>query len=283
MQIQSLKIKNVDYKITEEIGVGGQAAVFSAKNVTDHTIAVKISDFTLPRNWKGFSREMDTIQALKPWNHQYLCNILAIEELDEYGYIAMEKYDCDIFEYIERQDGISEEFGKNLFKKICIGLKNMHSSGIAHLDIKPENIMYDRKTKNPYIGDFGCSYNFSQKRTCSLLGGTQYFHPPEYASCSPFDPVKSDIFSLGVTLHVLLTGYYPYDVNENVDKRHLYINDELSPECKNLLCKMLNKNPKKRISLDGIMHHPWVLNKKQQSKLKKVTYSISKHAKNILK
>ena len=45
---------------------------------------------------------------------------------------------------------------------------------------------------------------------------------------------------------------------------------------------MLNKNPKKRISLDGIMH-PWVLNKKPQSKLKKVTYSISKHAKNILK
>jgi len=283
MRIRSLEIKNVDYQITEEIGCGGQGGVFCAKNSTDHTIAVKISDFNHPIGWKGFSKETETIKVLQPSQHQYLCNILAFEELDEYGYIAMEKYDCDLFEYIELEGGISEELGRTMFKKICIGLQNMHSLGIAHLDIKPENIMYDIKTKTPFIGDFGCSFNFSQKRTCSLLGGTKHFHPPEYATRTPFDPVKSDIYSLGVTLHVLITGYYPYDVNGDVDKRNMYINDELSPECKNLLYKMLNKDPKKRISLNGIMHHPWILNKKQQSKFKKVTYSISKHAKNILK
>ena len=282
MNITTVRIKYVDYQITKEIGCGGQGGVYAAVNDKGHSIAVKITDFTQRGKWKNFYEETNAIKDIQPWKHEYLCNVIEIKENSDYGVIAMDKYDCDLYDCIEK-NGFSEDLGRTIFQKICIGLKSLHSCNIAHLDIKPENIMMDLKTITPYIGDYGCCYNFTHNKKCSLIGGTEIFHPPEYASSDPYNPLKSDVFSLGVTLHLMLTGYYPYDIEEDVNKRKIFIDDDISPFCRNLLFKMLQTNPKKRISLDEVMNHPWVTNAKKQSKFRKVTHSISKNAKNIFK
>merc|ERR1712100_864268 len=138
------------------------------------------------------------------------------------------------------------------------GLKSMHSEGIAHLDIKPENIMYDIDSNTPYIGDFGCCYNFRLKGKCQGIRGTKQYYPPEFANGTPFNPRKADIYSLGVTLHIILTGYYPYDVQEELNDRKLYI------------------DAKKRIPLKEIMNHPWLSeNTSQDSKTIKTTSTLS--------
>ena len=152
----------------------------------------------------------------------------------------------------------------------------MHSSGVAHLDIKLENIMFNIDTSTPYIGDFGACYYFKDSEKCSSVRGTDAYRPPEYAKKYSFDARKSDIYSLGVTLHAMLTKVYPYDINKELGKRKIIIDDNLSDECKNLLKKMLKTNPKKRISLDEIMKHPWITNIKKESKLQKLTSSVNK-------
>ena len=279
-----LKINNVDFEIESSIGEGAQGDIYSAVNhESGISMAIKISDFTQAGKWRNFIIETDAIRTLQPWRFRYLCNILDFYEDDTFGIIAMEEYDCDLFDFaVEQNRGIGEDFGRSIFQKICIGLKSMHSSGIAHLDIKPENIMYNLNTDTPYIGDFGCCYNFVQNRKCVSRRGTTFFHPPEYANQKSFNPRKSDVFSLGVTLHILLTGLFPYDVSDEIDKRKYFIDESLSPECRHLIKRMLKKNPKKRISLKDVMNHPWLLNIKQESKLRKATNSLTKSANGML-
>merc|ERR1711862_531554 len=102
----------------------------------------------------------------------------------------------------------------------------------------------------------------------------------------PFDPKRSDIYSLGVTLHVLLTGYFPYDISEDIDKRRIFILPELSPSCRNLILKMIRKNPKRRISLKEVLNHPWLSDKSNAEEhlltIRSATSILTKRAKKKL-
>ena len=278
MILTTLNINNTEYQIQSEINRGITWDVYTAVNLkTDETIVLKKMSLVFPEKYKHFTIETEAILDIQPWNHPFLVNYFHFCKKDDYGIIAMEKYDCNLFDFIsKRKHRILEEQGRSIFRKICIGLNTMHSCGIAHLDIKPENIMYDIKKNIPYIGDFGTCYYFQENRKCSSIRGTKLYSPPEYTKGKSFDPRKSDIYSLGVTLHILLTGCYPYNVVVDVGKRKVILDSSLSDDCKHLLERMLRDNPKKRISLDEVMKHPWVANIKKESKLHKVKQSIAK-------
>ena len=273
-----LKIGSAEYQLKSEITCGGQGKVYTAINLeTEEYIVVKIINLNEGAKWRYYTIETDAILDIEPWKHQYLVNYLYFCEEDEYGIIAMEEYDCDLFDFIITEDErISEDLAKSIFQKICIGLKNMHLQGYAHLDIKLENIMIDLESNIPYLGDFDCCYNFKKNPKCTSFRGTRIYAPPEYAVNQPFDARKSDIYSLGVTLHAMMTKVYPYDINKEVGKRKVQFDNNLSDNCKDLLQKMLKTNPKKRISLDEVMQHPWLSNTKKESKLQKVNQSITK-------
>ena len=275
----TVNINNTEYHIQSKINRGIQGDVYNAVNLkTDETIVLKKIYLRTPEKYKHFSIETEAILEIQPWNHPFLVNYFHFCKKDDYGLIAMEKCDCDLFDFIsKRKHRILEEQGRSIFRKICIGLNTMHSCGIAHLDIKPENIMYDIEKNIPYIGNFGCCYNFQENRKCSSIRGTKLYSPPEYTKGKSFDPRKSDIYSLGVTLHILLTGCYPYNVIADVGKRKVILDSSLSDDCKHLLERMLRDNPKKRISLNEVMKHPWLTNIKKESKLHKVKQSITKH------
>ena len=284
----TIDFNNSVFYLNSQIGEGGQGSIFSAMNpIEKKSLAVKIVDLTKPIKKMNFRNETTAIHILKPWKYKYLCEVLDYFEKDNIGYVAMEKYDCDLFTYaVETHDGLSEELGKSIFRKICLGIMSMHHENIAHLDIKPENIMYNISSNTPYIGDFGACYVFKDKKKCNVLRGTKYFNPPEYAEDKPFDPKRSDIYSLGVTLHVLLTGYFPYDISEDIDKRRIFILPELSPSCRNLILKMIRKNPKRRISLKEVLNHPWLSDKSNAEEhlltIRSATSILTKRAKKKL-
>ena len=96
------------------------------------------------------------------------------------------------------------------------------------------------------------------------------------------DPRKSDVYSLGVTLYILLTMCYPYNINKEIGKRRISLDENVYRECKNLLRKMLRSNPKKRISLKEVMKHPWLSNIKKESKLQTAQSTLNRHVGNIL-
>ena len=89
----------------------------------------------------------------------------------------------------------------------------MHSNGILHLDLKPQNLMYDRATNKLKILDFGISQN-QKTSTHSVQAGTLCFMSPEQLEGKDCDH-RTDIYALGMILHLLLTGEFPFEFNSN--------------------------------------------------------------------
>jgi len=255
---RSIILKSKQFELDTVIGEGGEGKIFSARNSTDNSSLV-IKEVDLPgiRQKINFRNEMEIFQILKPLQLEYLCEVYDYADKGDVGYIAMKRYDSDLYDFVVTKRGISEELGKSLFKTIVKGVMNLHSAGIAHMDIKPENIFVDNELRT-FIGDFGSCYLFKNNKKCYVQRGTKEYNPPEYADKKSFDPRKVDVYCLGVTLYALLTGCYPYNFQDPIEFRVLDISNQLSPDCRNLLFKMLQEKPKKRISLKKVLKHPWL-------------------------
>ena len=256
------------------LGVGGQGSVFKGKNrKTGEQVAIKIIDLSNPSNRKAFESEYQVFTA-KSKNLQNVVDVLGLFQKENFGFIVMKAYDCDLFaiSFEENDSLLPESVVKTLFKKICFGIKNLHHEGIAHLDIKPENILIDRNTMEPYICDFGNAYTStantkrrkSNFKIIPALGyrGTRRYSSPEMDE-SPFsyDPYSADIYSLGITLYILLVGSYPIlskDGSINFNENQYCF----SKDCIDLLQSLLNKDPYKRYSIDNILKHPYLTKKK---------------------
>lgn len=167
-------------------------------------------------------------------------------------------------------------------KKILSSVKHLHEHGICHRDLKPENFLFSDKGEDAEIKliDFGLSKRFGPNALAThdpLLGsvcmeekmhtivGTPYYVAPEVLMGS-YD-FSCDVWSLGVILFIMLCGYPPFegDNNKEIFKRVLQQKLEFDPEdwtivsneAKDLISKMLNKEPKSRISVIECLEHPW--------------------------
>ncbi|KAH7286730.1 hypothetical protein KP509_32G020600 [Ceratopteris richardii] len=139
-----------------------------------------------------------------------------------------------------------------------------------HRDIKPDNVLLPSKQsgyENVKLADFGASADFSDRRCFRDVEGTSYYVAPEVLTGTGYDE-KVDIWSLGILLHVILSGYVPFhgkseaDIFRNIKTRSLNLNgspwQEISAEAKELLKAMLQKNSYRRLTLAQIMAHPWL-------------------------
>ena len=139
--------------------------------------------------------------------------------------------------------------------KILLGLNHIHKLGVIHRDLKPENIMIDDEGE-PKIIDFGLSLDTVKKGTDTRRVGSQFFMAPEIMQGHP-QTSACDIWSLGIILYMMLSGDYPFnmkDVEKEVTKTPLLFLgpawEEISPECKDLIAKMLAKNSGVRITAE---------------------------------
>src|SRR3990167_9112093 len=160
---------------------------------------------------------------------------------------------------------------RQIFKNLCIVVKELHAIGIAHLDLRLENVLFDKKGKMK-LGDFRCSFicksnqsrfvgqSFDIPKVCVdelNQRSTKNYTAPEVFDSVPsvFNPFLADIYSIGVILHVLLTGLFPNRCNLE------YARDTLPESCYLLLSSILRDAPTERLSLDQILSHHWVKSK----------------------
>ena len=162
----------------------------------------------------------------------------------------------DLFDFMERRN-LSLQMILNIFTSVCKAVKHCHNNKIAHLDIKPENILV--KGKKVKLCDFGGSAKWTSKeRTvyCSTI--TREYSPPEALMNIPILGDKADIWSLGILLHVLCTKAWPYFItseNSLIDlarKGDITIAREFPVILTPLLEKLLTINPEERPSIDSI-------------------------------
>ncbi|KAH6592489.1 hypothetical protein BASA50_008104 [Batrachochytrium salamandrivorans] len=163
---------------------------------------------------------------------------------------------------------LSEELARKYFRDVVLGLEYLHYKRIIHRDIKPENLL--RTAENVVqIGDFGISHMFDDGDNEGLLvskNGSPLYSPPE--ACSAETKVLNgkslDIWSLGVTLYCFVHGTCPWEDTNIVELCRKICQDDyttldcLSNDLKDLLSKMMDKNPNTRIQMSQIKIHPWV-------------------------
>ena len=174
----------------------------------------------------------------------------------------------ELFHYIDEQGRLDEKEVVWLLRQLVAALVYCHRINIHHRDLKPENILLDQEALILKIVDFGMAALQPKNRLLSTPCGSPYYASPEVLQGRPYDGGQADVWSVGVILFVMLTGYPPFSLPADENNiRKLYktiinveykIPDELSREAKDLIKRILVRDPKKRISITAIWNHPFL-------------------------
>jgi serine/threonine protein kinase len=256
-------IKN--YEIGDQLGHGAFSHVCKATNVdTGATYAVKIfpkANLVGEGDLTRFQREIDTMAYLR---HD---NLVALHDFlwdDENFYLILDL--ClggELFDYITLHERLDEPTAALLFRQILAGVAYCHSCGVAHRDLKPENVLI---VAFPHvkIADFGLCGFLSDSQLMRTFCGSPCYCAPECLSRIRYDGRQSDVWSLGVLLFAMVTGEIPWNLsNASVMLRQILkaaytIPAHVSPGCRELLQAMIRVIPDTRITIPGIMAHPWM-------------------------
>lgn len=277
--------------LNELLGVGGSSKVYSAKCEDGNEYALKII-----RKDKGYSDELskrlvanEHITMSHIGEHPNIVNSLAYntngvaflaDGQHDIRYLVLERCKNGALSTIIRHTGALEEnVAKFLFLQLCSAVQFIHDKNYAHMDIKLENILLD-DFFNIKLADLGTAINveesmgFTNKRR-----GTPFYMAPEVRNKESEDMIDAtiaDVYSLGVCMHLLLTGEFPCkdsfqnelssmetevsgeislpESNKKV-REHM---SNLSDDAKELLEEMLEENPFFRLSIDEVLQHPWM-------------------------
>ena len=224
----------LNYKIISLIGKGGMGSVYLAQNkyIQQQKVAIKIINSNMINDFsrQTFAKEADKLARL---NHPNIVHFINYH-VDEEGsiYLIMEYADgYSLEEYIKNVSGlIVEDKICSFFEPLLDAFDYAHKNNIIHKDIKPANIIIT-KDGTPKILDFGISELLSEKGSDAdqdVIMGTPSYMSPEQVKGLPLDQ-RSDIYSLGVLLHQMLTGNPPYDtttLTEHEIYKHV-VDDEL--------------------------------------------------------
>ena len=141
---------------------------------------------------------------------------------------------------------------------------------VIHRDIKPENILLSNEIIK--LADFGWSIHQKSNKLRTTFCGTAEYLPPEVIDDKPHIP-SSDIWCLGILIYELCAGEPPFTSENDYEtmKRIKYFKmrdypQHFSEECKDLIGKLVKRNPKERISLEEIKKHPWLVNNAKKYK-----------------
>eukprot|EP00262_Sarcandra_glabra_P010937 TRINITY_DN265_c1_g2_i3.p1 TRINITY_DN265_c1_g2~~TRINITY_DN265_c1_g2_i3.p1 ORF type:complete len:444 (-),score=87.71 TRINITY_DN265_c1_g2_i3:337-1668(-) len=255
------------YELGQTLGEGNFGKVKYAKNVeTGQGFAVKILEKKKILDFKineQIKREIGTLKLLKHPNVVRLYEVLASKTKI---YMVLEYVTGgELFNKIATKGRLSESNGRKLFQQLIDAVIYCHDKGVFHRDLKLENVLVDSK-ENIKISDFGLSALPQHYKDDGLLHttcGSPNYVAPEVLANRGYDGSTSDIWSCGVILYVILTGYLPFDdrnlavLYQKIFKGDTKIPKWISPGARNMIRRILDPNPKTRIDMAGIKADKW--------------------------
>ena len=252
-----------DYILKQTIGEGSFSKVkLAVHKPSNNTVAIKIiSKQNLSKNDRlRTEREISILSSL---NHPHIIHVIEIIQTDSFYYIVMEYCpEGELFSYIVNRKRLSEEEASFLFYQIVNAVEYIHSKSISHRDLKPENILL-LSNRSIKVIDFGLSNYFDNKTTLATPCGSPCYAAPEMLKNKLYDGRKVDIWSIGIILYAMVCGYLPFDdkntqrLYQKVMKSQVTYTKNISSNAKNIINQMLVKDPKKRITIEGIKKHPF--------------------------
>jgi len=254
-----------DFKILKTLGEGAFGKVKSAEEIkTGQKVSIKILNKNKIQGKENFNQIVREIKILKELNHPNLIKLYQIIE-DNNNYYIVTEYASggELFNLIVKNKHLTENDASIFFTQLIFALEFLKIKNISHRDIKPENILI-RNNKELLLIDFGLSCQFNEGELINTPCGSPCYAAPEMLLGNNYNGLASDIWSCGIVLFTMVCGYLPYEeeTNEKLYKKiystKLEIPDRISSQCKDLLNKLLEVNPRKRPSLEEIKNHKFL-------------------------
>jgi serine/threonine protein kinase len=244
--------------VEREIGRGGMGSVYLGREETSGQLAaLKVLTPELsqePGFLERFRREIAAVSAL---DHPNIVKFFEAGESDRRHYYAMEYVQGEDFEVILTRFGrLAWREVLNIAMQICPALKHAHDRGIIHRDLKPHNLLRS-DAGQVKLTDFGIAKVFASRqltRAGGIVGTADYLSPEQAVGKTATK--RSDLYSLGVVLYRMLTGWVPFQGNSTAELLHKHVYGrfdrpskrvpEIPLEFDELVCKLLEKDPDKR-------------------------------------
>ncbi|XP_006663738.1 CBL-interacting protein kinase 15 [Oryza brachyantha] len=255
------------YELGRLLGQGTFGKVHYARNLdSNQSVAIKMMDKQKVLK-VGLSeqirREITTMRLVAHKNIVQLHEVMATRNKI---YFVMEYVKGgELFQKVEKRGKLTEAVAHKYFQQLIAAMDYCHSRGVYHRDLKLENLLLD-ENENLKVSDFGLSALAESKRQDGLLHttcGTPAYVAPEVISKMGYDGAKSDIWSCGVILFVLVAGYLPFQGPNLMEMYHKIQHGQFrcpgwfSRKLQKLLYKIMDPNPSTRISIQKIKESTW--------------------------
>ena len=268
-----MQIHVSEYNLSEKLGSGTYGDVYKAcrKSGAREVYAIKCVQKS-----KMTKTESDAIvgeiSMLKKLQHDYIVQMKDFNWDSNYIYIITEY--CgggDLSHYIKRHKKLSEKICQRFLQQLGAALKFLRSKNIAHMDLKPQNILLslnNTKIAGPVLklADFGFAQYFTSDETKSAMRGSPLYMAPEMVLSQRYD-AKVDLWSVGVILFECLFGKAPYK-SDSLEELMCKIKSgqpivipkgsKISNACKDLLARCLERDPVKRIDYSEFFNHAFL-------------------------
>jgi serine/threonine protein kinase len=247
----------LNYQVKSLLGEGGMGAVYLAEHVKlGRKVAIKVLHAHLASNDSIRNRFMNEAKTMAELQHPNIVSLLDYHE-DQFGlYLIMEFIDGKpLDEYIEHVSGpIPEDVAVPLFKQALAAFQYAHDKKVVHRDIKPSNLIITSDGTLKVL-DFGIAKivgndNYKLTKTGAHTGSVYYMSPEQVRGIDV--DFRTDIYSLGITLYQMLTGYNPYvdltteyDIFEKIVKVPLADPRTKYPAVSEHMCKVIDKSTQK--------------------------------------
>jgi len=251
-----------DYELLEEIGRGGQGVVFRARQKSlNRTVALKViglGEWATKAHLKRFRLEAEAAASL---DHPGIVPIHEVGERDGSCYFSMKFIEGGQLDEVVRHKPMSIRRAVELIEKVARTVHYAHEHGILHRDIKPGNILLDKKGE-PHLTDFGLARLVETEstvtRTLEVLGTPSYMAPEQAVGKNAQLTSATDVYGLGAVLYQLLTGHPPFAGGTTYETIKLLLDTEprqprlLNPkidrDLSTICSKCLEKEPQRRYS-----------------------------------
>ena len=253
------------YDIKEKISVGEFSKIYlGISKYTNDKVAIKIiNKLSFMKHPDDIILVKNEIEVLKILKHRNILTLYEIYESNKYIFIITEYLSQELITILLNKKRLSESDAQMLFIQLVDAFQYMHKLQICHRDFRLEHIMLD-SNNIPKIIDFGFSSFYKKGEELEEPVGYLSYACPEIIQQKKYEPELADVWTLGVTLYVMVCGYLPFSEEDDKKNNELIIAgkveypSEIGNICKDLLKKMLEVDPKKRINLLKISRHPWV-------------------------
>ena len=267
---KELNLNDFDWENKKHLGSGAFASVYEVFcKPMKMKVALKVLNKGMIKKEHNIPQVAREVSLMYSVSHPSIIKLYNHFEDDESIYLLMDLAPGgNLIDKLTAKGYLPEKVALKYIIQIVAALQYLHSQSppIIHRDLKPENVLLD-KDDNCKLADFGSA---NQKNFTTTFCGTPLYMAPEMLLKSDYDQ-NLDVWSLGILIFELLSGKPPFNVPGELDKLDaqavlmktiletgLEFPKWFPTLAKDLLEKMLNKDPKKRLNIEGVANHQWL-------------------------